>query len=191
MAKIPELPTCQRDGVRMWAPAKKFANKRNCENPELYCVFPFRLCSFENDNCELGLQALKHRWDRGFFGWRQDDLFMAYLGLPEQTRQALVKRASVHYKLSRFPAFWGPNYDWVPDQDHGGVLMRGVQAMLLQADPYSRKIYLMPAWPKDWDCDFKLHAPYNTTVQGQIKNGKVVALRVTPQSRRKDLVIKH
>ena len=24
------------------------------------------------------------------------------------------------------------------------------------------KIYLLPAWPKDWDVDFKLHAPQQT-----------------------------
>src|SRR4030042_2251793 len=24
------------------------------------------------------------------------------------------------------PAFWGPNYDWVPDQDHGGGLLKTI-----------------------------------------------------------------
>ncbi len=92
-------------------------------------------------------------------------------------------------KNSRFPAFWGPNYDWTPDQDHGGILMKTFQSMLLQADPYSKKIYLLPAWPKDWDIDFKLHAPYNTIIEGKVKNGKIETLQVTPASREKDIII--
>jgi hypothetical protein len=114
---------------------------------------------------------------------------MAYLGLDDDARKHIVNRAGNHHKGSRFPAFWGPNYDWIPDQDHGGVLTRSLQAMLMQADPYSRKIYLMPAWPKNWDCDFKLHAPYRTIVEGRIKDGKVTDLKVTPSSRRKDIII--
>ncbi len=77
----------------------------------------------------------------------------------------------------------------VPDQDHGGILMKATQAMLMQTDPYSKKIYLLPAWPKDWDADFKLHAPYKTVIKGSFKNGKLEKLQVMPQSRRKDIVI--
>jgi len=143
--KLPELPIREADGVRMLAPAWKYRNKRNRENPELYAVYPFRLVSFEKGNRALGVEALKHRWDRGYFGWRQDDVFMAYLGLAEQAKQNVVARASRSDKNSRFPAFWGPNYDWVPDQDHGGVLLKAVQAMLLQSD--GKKIFLLPARP--------------------------------------------
>ena len=42
--------------------------------------------------------------------------------------------------------------------------------------------------PKDWDCEFKLHAPYNTTVAGILKAGKLDKLIVTPASRAKDVV---
>ena len=86
---------------------------------------------------------------------------------------------------SRFPAFWGPNYDWTPDQCHGGVLLKTLQAMLMQTD--GRKIYLFPAWPSDWDVDFKMHAPYKTVVEGSMKAGKLVELKVSPESRRKDV----
>jgi len=187
--KLPPLPTRKVGGKDAFAPATKFANKRNCENPELYVVFPFRLASFEKDNADLGVQALNHRWDRGAFGWRQDDIFMAYLGLADQAKRNLVSRSRNYHRASRFPAFWGPNYDWVPDQDHGGVMMKALQAMILQPDPYSRKVYVAPAWPKDWNCEFKLHAPYKTTIEGKVKDGKVVDLKVTPKSRRKDVVV--
>jgi hypothetical protein len=119
-----------------------------------------------------------------------DDIFMAYLGLADQAREYLVKRASTYDKNSRFPAFWGPNYDWVPDQDHGGVMMKALQSMLLQADPYSDKLYLLPAWPKAWNADFKLHAPGKTVIEGSVREGKVENLKVTPTSRRKDIILK-
>jgi hypothetical protein len=186
-AKLPDLPTREVDGVKMLAPAERFASKRNIENPELYAVFPFRLVSFEKPNAALGIEALKHRWDRGHFGWRQDDLFMAYLGLADAARKNLVQRARSKDHRSRFPAFWGPNYDWVPDQDHGGVLMKALQVMLMQTD--GEKIYLLPAWPADWNVDFKLHAPKKTTVEGTVRDGRIVDLKVTPESRRGDVVL--
>lgn len=189
MEKLPAIPTRDTADGKALAPAEKFARKINIENPELYAVFPFRQIGVGNDNIEWGVNALKHRWDRGAFGWCQDDIFMAYLGLTDQAREYLVKRARNYDKNSRFPAFWGPNYDWVPDQDHGGVLMKATQAMLMQTDPYSKKIYLLPAWPKGWDVDFKLHAPYKTVIKGSFENGKIEKLQVIPQSRRKDIVI--
>ena len=51
-----------------------------------------------------------------------------------------------------------------------------------------QKIHLFPAWPKEWDCSFKLHAPGKTVIQAKVKNGNVVDLIVSPESRRKDIV---
>ena len=87
---------------------------------------------------------------------------------------------------SRFPAFWGPNYDWIPDQDHGSNGLTPLQAMLLQTN--GDKILLLPAWPKGWDVEFKLHAPKSTTVEGVYRRGKIEKLVVTPDERRKNLV---
>lgn len=185
--KLPALPTHELNGVKMLAPAERFAQKSNVENPELYAVFPFRLVSFEKDNADLGVQALRHREDKGAFGWRQDDIFMAYLGLTTEARDSVVQRARNKDPESRFPAFWGPNYDWVPDQDHGGVLMKAVQAMLLQTE--GREIFLLPAWPKEWDVTFKLHAPYQTTLEGEVRDGELASLRVEPESRRADVQV--
>ena len=160
---------------------------KNGEVPELYCVFPFRLSSFEKPNAEMGRRTLHHRTARGNNGWRQDEIFMAYLGLADEARENLVGRARNHHKGSRFPAFWGPNMDWIPDQDHGGVLMKAFQAMLLQTE--GKKIYLRPAWPKDWNVKFRLHAPYKTVIEGRVQDGKIVDLAVTPTSRAKDVVV--
>ena len=72
-------------------------------------------------------------------------------------------------------------------EDHGGVLMKAVQAMLLQTE--GRKIFLLPAWPKEWDADFKLHAPYGTIIEATVRDGKVAKLKVTPEERRKDVTV--
>ena len=63
----------------------------------------------------------------------------------------------------------------------------GVQEMLMQT--IGDQIVLFPAWPKDWDVDFKLNAPYQTVVEVVLKDGKVVELKVTPESRKKDVVL--
>ena len=65
--------------------------------------------------------------------------------------------------------------------------MIAVQEMLLQTS--DTVIYLFPAWPKEWDVHFKLHAPGNTTVEAILKNGKVEMLSIIPESRKKDVKI--
>ena len=92
----------------------------------------------------------------------------ACLGLGEEAGKLLAARARDINKGAMFPAFWGPNYDWVPDQDHGSNILSTLQLMLLQYDTAAPpdfsgksggKIFLLPAWPKDWNASFKLHAP--------------------------------
>ena len=185
-AKLPPIPLREINGKKALAPAEFFADKRNIENPELYPVFPFRLFAFNRPNADWAIAALNHRWDKGNSGWRQDDIFMAYLGLTDDARTSIVGRARSHDRGERFPAFWGPNYDWTPDQDHGGVLMKTLQAMLLQTD--GQRIFLLPAWPKEWNVDFKLHAPQQTVIEGVYRDGKVEKLKVAPESRAKDIV---
>lgn len=87
----------------------------------------------------------------------------------------------------RFPAMWGPNFDWIPDQDHGSVMLKALQCMAMQCD--GDKIVVLPAWPTDWNVSFKLHAPHQTTVEAKVVNGTVVWLKVTPPERRKDLTV--
>ena len=65
------------------------------------------------------------------------------------------------------------------------VLMKALQAMLLQTD--GQQIFLMPAWPADWDVEFKLHAPGRTVLEGSIREGRMRGLRVSPSIRRADV----
>jgi len=185
-AILPPIPTREVDGKKMLAPAERFEKKQNVENPELYAVYPFRLFGIGKPDIDYAIRALDARTDRGHFGWRQDDIFMALLGLTDQVKSGLVERASRWNENRRFPAFWGPNYDWTPDQDHGGVLTKTLQIMLLQCE--DKQIRVLPAWPSDWDVTFKLHAPYNTTLEGTAKQGKIERLDVSPKARAGDIV---
>lgn len=118
---------------------------------------------------------------------KKDDAFVVSRGYALQRFiNACGGRARNHHKESRFPAFWGPNYNWIPDQDHGGVVMKAFQSMILQTE--GRKIFIAPAWPKDWNANFKLHAPYQTVVEGRVEDGKLVDLKVTPESRGAEVV---
>ncbi|MBI4024542.1 MAG: hypothetical protein HY360_06145 [Verrucomicrobia bacterium] len=53
--------------------------------------------------------------------------------------------------------------------------MIALQQMLLQAD--GDQIRLLPAWPADWNVDFKLHAPNKTTITATHCDGRLVRLR--------------
>jgi len=185
--KLPDLPIHTVEGKTMLAPAARFEQKMNIENPDLYAVFPFRLIAFNTPRKELAIESFLHRQDRGNFGWRQDDVFAAYLGLVDTVRDYIVGRARNKNVGSRFPAFWGPNYDWIPDQDHGGILLKALQAMVLQTD--GREVFVLPAWPAEWNVEFKLHAPSNTIIEGKYVDGKVRDLTVSPPERQKDVKV--
>ena len=89
---------------------------------------------------------------------------------------------------ARFRGFFGPNYDWVPDFDHGSVTQLALQTMLVQS--VGEKILLFPAWPAErWDVTFRLHLPRQTVVEGELKDGRLLRLAVTPEERRRDVVV--
>ncbi|MNG41367.1 hypothetical protein D3C84_1305100 [compost metagenome] len=60
--------------------------------------------------------------------------------------------------------------------------------MIMQSE--GDKIVLLPAWSKNWNVNFKLNAPMNTIVEGRVENGAVKDLKVFPESRRKDIIIR-
>jgi len=187
LADLPAVPMKEEKGKQILLPAEKFSEKRNQENPELYAIFPYRLFGIEKPNLEIGIETYQRRVHKGTGGWYQTPVQAAYLGLTGDASKFVTQNFSTKHKGSRFPAFWGPNYDWIPDQDHGAVTMTALQRMLMQTE--GRKIYLLPAWPVDWDVDFKLHAPFKTVIQCTVRKGRVEKLQVTPEIRRKDIKI--
>jgi hypothetical protein len=184
--ELPPIPVGEKDGKRVVLPAERFDKKKNTENPELYCIFPYRLFGVGKPDVELARDTFAGRLHQSHTCWSQDDIQAALLGLTDQAKCSLIGRASPEcHSDSRFPGFWNAFKDWCPDIDHGGVLQLALQFMLVQCE--GREILLLPAWPKEWDVDFKLHAPFQTVVEAKVRGGKVVELNVTPESRRADV----
>ena len=189
LTELPAIPLRIKHGQKMLAPAVKFSKRKNVENPELYAIFPYRLFGINKEtDINLAKLAMTHRLNKKTFGWQQSEIQQAYLGLRDESAKGLLERASGKYPKAAFPVYWNANYDWVPDQCHGSNLLTALQMMIIQCE--GKKIILNPALPKTWNADFKLHAPYNTTVEGRIVNGKVTKLKVTPESRAKDVITK-
>ncbi len=185
--ELPALPVKQVDGKAVLQPADQvFGEIKNSENPELYAVFPYRLYGVNKLNLEVGRSTFDARKFKGTGGWAQDAIQAGFLGLTDTARRLTAESFATPTKGSRFPAFWGPFLEWFPDQDHGSVASMALQTMLMQTD--GTKIVLFPAWPKDWNVEFKLHAPLNTTVEGVFKAGKLERLTVTPEKRSADVI---
>jgi len=187
----------------------------NCESPELYSIYPFRqvwlgkpaLLSNARQSYHvrtISLDGTNDDQGTETGGWQSSPVQAAYLGLPrEAARLASINFNDqfIHWNdniaigtpfpnrpRARFPAFWECKMDGTPDNDHGANSVNTLQSMLLQSD--GNQIFLLPAWPENWDVKFKLCAANNTTIECEYRDGKVQSLKVTPESRRADIVDK-
>ena len=187
---IPEIPLRMINGKIMISPAKTWERVNNTESPQLYPVFPWRIFGVGKDSLEIARNTYFYDPDalrfRSHVGWKQDNIFAACLGLPNEAKK--LNRLKLQDGSYRFPAFWGPGFDWSPDHNWGGSGMIGLQEMLLQTTDEG-KILLFPAWPPEWNVHFKLHAQENTVVEAELKDGKVKVISVLPESRKSDLII--
>ena len=139
----------KRAGKRVLAPAAKWEHEYNTwEFPEMYAAWPYRLVGVTQPEtlqlaatrgtpsprgdrapglCQAGLLVAVHRGQRG----------RAAAGPRAKTRdhrQAVRRRRAA----CRYPAFFGPGHDWMPDHNWGGSGMVGLQEMLLAAEPGPR-----------------------------------------------------
>ena len=200
--RVPPLPTYKEavDGKErtFFSASEKDGGDVSSRNPGLFALFPFGVVYRDTDHFDWMSDTWKYKVEperkQRYIGWQRMVIYAALLGRAEEAKAIISRKLEdagrlpeeVKSKHNRFPTFWGPGYDWTPDHNWGGSGMIGLQDMLLQT-PDSR-IYLLPAWPKDWDVVFKLHAPKNTVVEGRFENGKLVNLKVTPKNREKDIV---
>ena len=188
LQRIPPVPTRVLDGHTMIAPARLWERVNNTETPQLYPVFPWRLYGVASDSLDIAINTYLYDPDalkfRSHVGWKQDNIWAACLGLTDEA--ARLTMAKLAHGPHRFPAFWGPGFDWTPDHNWGGSAMIGLQEMLVQER--DGKILLFPAWPKTWDVDFKLHLLDSTTISVSLQDGQVSRLEVFPASRLKDVV---
>lgn len=185
---IPEISFRSFQEHTTIAPAKTWERINNTESPQLYPVYPWGIYGIGKPGLDTAINTFKYDTDvlkfRSHIGWKQDNIFAARLGLTDEA--ARLTTLKLKDSGRRFPAFWGPGFDWTPDHNWGGTGMIGLQEMLMQSD--GKKIYLFPAWPADWNVHFKLYAPYQTTVEGTLKAGKLIDLKVLPESRKKDII---
>ena len=186
---IPEIPVGMKNGKKVILPyePQDSIKARNSENPELYALFPFRLYGLGKPNYQLALETFNERVFKRTGCWHQDVVDAPMLGLTGLSKKYVTTNFTTFDKRLSFPAFWDRGHDYMPDEDNGGQAESGLQKMLMQCD--GKRILLIPAWPKEWNVSFKLSAPYNTTVEGRVENGKVLDLKVLPESRLKDVVV--
>ena len=178
LSRIPEIPTRVIGGDTCIAPAIVWERIQNVETPQLYPVFPWRIFGLGLPGLQTAVNtytkdphALEMRSSKG---WKQDNIWAACLGLTDEARRLnLEKLGSGPY---RFPAFWDPGFDWAPDHNRGGAGMIGVQEMLLQETPEG-ELLLFPAWPKEWNAKFRLHATGGRIVEAEINNGKISLMK--------------
>ena len=189
LQRIPPIPLREIEGYQVLAPAENWQFINNSEAPQLYPVFPWGFYGIGKPDIEIARNTYlydKHVVaNKNVTSWAQYPIFAARLGMTSEADSLI--RLKLKDSERRFPTWWGPGHDWVPDHNWGGSGMIGLQEMLMQTD--DEKIYLLPAWPKGWNTSFKLHAPYQTTIEATVKNGKITALKVTPEERRKDVII--
>lgn len=188
LTKIPPLNYGTIENHKVLVPAKSWERVNNSEVPQLYPVYPWGIYGLGKPDLETALNTWKYDADaikfRSHIGWKQDNIFAARLGLTDEAaKYSLLKMSN---SGRRFPAFWGPGFDWVPDHNWGGAGMIGMQEMLLQEA--NGKIYLFPAWPKAWNVHFKLHATQNTIIEAELQNGITKIIKVIPQEREKDII---
>lgn len=188
--RIPALPLRTVAGRTMIAPAAAWERINNIETPQLYPVFPWRRYTMASEE-PIDVALNTYLYDdhavrqRSSKGWKQDCIWAAELGRTEDAARLVSEKLADG--PHRFPAFWGPGFDWTPDHNWGGSGAIALQEMLLQSD--GDRIVLFPAWPRSWNVRFKLHAPHRTTVEAELRDGRLVSLDVQPAERRKDVRI--
>ncbi|MGN1265093.1 MAG: DUF5703 domain-containing protein, partial [Muribaculaceae bacterium] len=165
-AILPEIPTRTVDGKTIYSAALTYNPKAtNQENPELYVVFPFSLCHVGSKNLQQGIETYQRRALKQVQGWTQDGQQAARLGLAEEAKANVIGKLNYANRNHRFPVIWGPNFDWSPDQCHGSNLLTTLQDMVMQC--YDGSVYVLPAFPSEWNVRFKLHTAGCGVITGQ------------------------
>ena len=187
LESIPNYSLEEQNGMKFIKPAETWIRESNQELPQFYPLFPFN--QFQLGDREIQYFKNAYQVAPAFrkgtvISWHQDGIQFARMGMTKEAADYNTRK--LRDSERRFPTFWGPGHDWVPDHNWGGSGMIGLQEMLMQT--IGDKIVLLPAWPKEWDVDFKLHAPQNTIVECSLKKGKVQYINVTPESRKADIV---
>lgn len=191
---IPDINLETRNNKTVIKPAKEYGKVYNATDfPEMYAVWPYGIY---NIGKKEGLEVANNTWENlpddrkaalQFWSWMCTPIYAAIMGRTVDAKRLIIEKLSDKNANLKFTAFFGPGHDWIPDHNWGGSSMIGLQNMLVYND--NTRMYLFPAWPKEWDVTFKLHTSNQTTVECNYQNGKITRLHVTPDTRKKDLNI--
>ncbi|MBO9619231.1 MAG: hypothetical protein J7539_09375 [Niabella sp.] len=209
LGELPEFYTFNEGGISILKPAENITTHENVEYPELYVVFPFRIFGIGKPGIDLAINTFN---TPSYFGtknntgydsrsyihlpnglkrrmissWHTTGIHASLLGLTDAAAYIVKRNFLLNDKGVRFPCFYSEvAFDYPPDIQHGAIAMTTLQTMLLQSE--GNRILLFPAWKKDWNVHFKLRAAKNTTIEGELINGQLKKLQVTPASRRADI----
>ena len=188
--EIPEVHLREIDGRKAIAPGLEWGEKKNSENPEFYPVFPFRRFGLGLGNEDIIDWTMQHRVHKNAFDhkcWTQDQVIWAFAGNALEAKNGLIERFKHTSPMCRFPLYGSEGPDSCPDLDHFGVGSIALQRMLVQEA--NGKILLLPAWPSEWDAEFKLHLSEETVIEGKVQDGKLKEWSVKPETKAKDVVI--
>ncbi len=186
--RLPPLPMTTVNGHKVLAYAKTTSEIHNCEMPQLYAVFPYGIYGIGKPDIETAVNTAKYTVETeqqlSHISWQNMGVQYARLQMQAEAHEFLQRKMADSGR--RFPAFWGPGHDWTPDLNWGGSGSIQLQEMLLQTE--GRSIYILPCWDKNIDVDFKLHAPFDTTVEVSLKGGQIEKYRITPPERMADVI---
>ena len=159
-AIIPEIPYREVNGIKCISPAESWERVQNEETPQMYPVFPWRVIRQGDERLEFAINTWQNDPDarkfRSHRGWKQDAIWAACMGLTGEAEKLILQKFADG--PHRFPAFWGPGFDWTPDHNWGGSAAIALQEMILGEDAEGN-VTELASWPKDWPVEYRLHGP--------------------------------
>jgi len=91
----------------------------NVEKPELYAVFPYRIFGVDKPDIQSAIQAFNHRINKEYWGWQQDGIFAALLGLTDEAKKS-------------FQPIFQPNTVAADFLHFGGLIMIGCPIRIME-----------------------------------------------------------
>jgi hypothetical protein len=188
LATLPDMPTGEVAGRKVLKPTTKH-HSLSGHMPEMYPLYPYQMFHLDKPGIELMrdtfLFGVTNEGRKSHLAWLQGPVHYALLGMTREAQELNTRK--LDNGPYRFPAFWPAAIDHAPDHNWGGMAMIGLQEMLMQTG--GERILLLPAWPAEWEVDFKLHAPRQTVVEAKVKQGEIEDLRISPAGRKSDVVV--
>lgn len=185
---LPDMPTAMIEGRKVLIPTTEHKSF-SWHMPSMYPLYPYQRYRLGLPGLELMrdtfLHSVSEKQRMDHRSWIQGVVHFAHLGMKDEAKGLIVRK--LDNGPYRFPAFWPPDIDHAPDHNWGGMAMIGLQEMLMQTG--DERILLLPAWPEEWEVDFKLHAPSRTLVEAKASDGKIQMVRTQPERRKSDVVV--